>query len=253
MTREDRRDEIDSIHDALIADLMEARHDTPFQFDANETDPRYRGYGVRAPARREIFKAHRPRLKALSIHDQLALADRLIDSGYGEQQELAFLLLRPLVKSFDEAALPQVERWLRQLHGWSKIDGYASAVLQPLLPRFPELLIARARAWSVDPDPWMRRMSVVLFTRKVARSGEFTDVALEVCEALRFDEHEHVLKGVGWLLHDLMDGEPERLGAYVKRLRAEGVSSIVTLYAVKRLKGPQREAILAIRPASKRS
>ncbi len=250
MTTERSAPAVEAIYDDLVGALVEAGRDTADRFDANEPDPRYRGYGVRAPARREIFNTHRHRLVGLSVDDQLALTDRLIDSGYGEQQELAFLLLRPLVKTFDETSLPRVERWLRRLHGWSKTDGYASAVLQPLLLRFPEQLLPRARAWSINPDPWMRRMSVVLFTRKVARSGEYTDVALELCEALRFDEHEHVLKGVGWLLQDLMDGEPERIGAYVKRLRAEGVSSIVTLYAVKRLKGPRREAILAVRPGA---
>ena len=240
----------DAIYDDFVADLIEAGRDTPYRQDANEPDPRYRAYGVRSPERRAIFKRHEKRVRALPVREQRALAERLIASGYGEQQELAFLVLRPFVKTFEASDLAWLEALLRHLHGWSKIDGYCGGVLQPLLPRFPQQLVARARAWAADSDPWMRRASVVLFTRKVARSGEFTDVALELGDALRFDEHEHVLKGVGWLLQDLMDTEPERIGAYVKRLRADGVSSVVTLYAIKRLRGPARDAILAVRPGS---
>jgi 3-methyladenine DNA glycosylase AlkD len=39
---------------------------------------------------------------------------------------------------------------------------------------------------------------VVVFTRRVAESGQFTEIALELCERLAADPHVHVRKGVGW-------------------------------------------------------
>jgi hypothetical protein len=35
---------------------------------------------------------------------------------------------------------------------------------------------------------------------------------------------------------------------YVKNLRRRGVSAVITLYAIRELKGREREAILAVRP-----
>jgi 3-methyladenine DNA glycosylase AlkD len=242
----------DALYEELVAALVAAGRDSLYTADANEPAPRYRAYGVRAPARREIFRTHRTAIKALPIDERISLATRLINSGFGEQQDLAFMLLHPIVAQLESTDLPLIDAWLRRLHGWSKIDGYCSSVLQPLLVRFPQEIIALARLWNRDPDPWLRRASVVLFTRKVAKSGHFNDIALELGENLVRDEHEHVLKGVGWMLQDLMESDQPRITAYTKRLRAEGISSVVTLYAIRRLRGPVRDAVLAVKPTRSR-
>src|SRR5439155_510076 len=57
-----------------------------------------------------------------------------------------------------------------------------------------------------------------------------------------------VRKGVGWALKDLMRGDRERVLEYVKELRRRGVSSTVTLYAIRDLDGRERQEVLAVRP-----
>ena len=54
-----------------------------------------------------------------------------------------------------------------------------------------------------------------------------------------------VVKGVGWMLKDLMKVDKLRLVNYVKQLRQRGVSSTITLYAIRDLKGAERAAVLA--------
>ena len=90
----------------------------------------------------------------------------------------------------------------------------------------------------------MRRASVVLFTRKVALSGKYNDVALEHCESLKHDAEDLVQKGVGWSLKDLMRSDKKRILKYVMSLREQGVSSVVTLYALRDIKGEERAKIL---------
>ena len=92
---------------------------------------------------------------------------------------------------------------------------------------------------------WLKRTSVVLFTRKVAKSGKFTSSALEMCDNLLFDKEPLVLKGVGWAIKDLMKSNKEQMFEYIKGLRRNKVSSIVTLYAMKDLRGKEREEILS--------
>ena len=88
------------------------------------------------------------------------------------------------------------------------------------------------------------------FTRRVATEGEFIDEAMAICERLRFDEEDLVRKGVGWVLKDGMRAGPgakRRVIGMVKAMRREGVSAVVTLSAVRDLKGAERESVLKVR------
>ncbi len=104
--------------------------------------------------------------------------------------------------------------------------------------------------WSQSPNRWKRRTPVVTFTRRVALEGEFIDEAMAICERLRFDEEDLVRKRVGWALKDAMRAGPgakRRVIGMVKAMRREGVSAVVTLYAVRDLKGAERESVLKVR------
>jgi len=60
---------------------------------------------------------------------------------------------------------------------------------------------------------------------------------------LIWDEEDLVGKGVGWVLKDCMRGDKERVLEYVKGLR-KGVSTVITLYAIRDLKDDDRGYIL---------
>jgi 3-methyladenine DNA glycosylase AlkD len=97
---------------------------------------------------------------------------------------------------------------------------------------------------------WKRRASVVTFTRRAGASGRYVDVVLELCDTLKRDTEDLVRKGVGWALKDNLRGSRAKVLAYVKQLRREGVSSTITLYAIRDLKGAERSSILKIKPKS---
>lgn len=82
---------------------------------------------------------------------------------------------------------------------------------------------------------------MVAFTRKIGSSDKFTDEALSLCDNLLWDEEDMVRKGVGWALKNVMRGDKRRVLDYVKSLRRKGVSSVITLYAIRDLKGKERE------------
>jgi len=91
---------------------------------------------------------------------------------------------------------------------------------------------------------WKRRASVVAFVRKVGESGLFTNQALQLCEQLIWDDQDLVRKGVGWCLKDVMRGDKRTVLSYVRQLRQRRVSSIITLYALRDIRGAERAAIL---------
>jgi len=95
---------------------------------------------------------------------------------------------------------------------------------------------------------WKRRASVVTFTRKIGESGKFTEEALKLCDNLIWDKEDYVRKGVGWALKDNMRGNKQGVLDYIKSLRQKGVSSVITLYSIRDLKGKEREEVLKIKP-----
>jgi 3-methyladenine DNA glycosylase AlkD len=224
---------------SIAAQLEEAGRRSGYLADANESDPRYRSYGARAAAKARVIKTHRAAILALSEDDKQELAGRLIESRYGEQQSVAMFVLDQMREHFHPGNLGVIDGYLRCMHGWSKVDAFTGGLLADLLFRYPKPMIVLAEEWNGDPDRWLRRASVVLFTRKVAASGAFTDVALEFCHNLAFDEEIMVQKGVGWALKDLMRSDPPRIVAYVNQLRAAGAPGVITRYAMRGSAAPR--------------
>ncbi|MEM7336613.1 MAG: DNA alkylation repair protein [Chloroflexota bacterium] len=236
---------ITTLHTQIITDLETAGRNSPYAADANEPDPRYLGYGVRAKEKAAVFKTHRKAIRQLSEGDQIELAERLIESRYGEQQHIGLFILEPLVHHFTPDRFEQVDQYARCLHGWSKVDSFTGTFLRDILLAYPNELLELVQTWNQDKDMWLQRTSVVLFTRKVAKSGQFNDPALLFCNHLRFSPEDLVRKGVGWSLKDMMRSDKPRIVDVVKRYHAEGVSGTVVRYALKDLPTAERKQILA--------
>jgi 3-methyladenine DNA glycosylase AlkD len=233
-----------ALHQRIVRDLVTASQGSRYAADANEPDPRYLGYGVRAVAMKALIAKHKAEIRALGLQDKLDLATTLIRSGYGEQKSVALHVLQQMSSYFTPNRFDLLDEQVRGLHGWSKIDGITGTLLKDVLERHPKELTKLVGRWNADDDLWMRRASVVLFTRKVARSGKYNDVALRHCENLKHDPEDMVRKGVGWSLKDLMRSDKKRVLAYVLSLRQQHVSSVITLYALRDIKGAERAKVL---------
>lgn len=236
--------DIDRLQVEVASELSALGDGTPYVADANEPDPRYLGYGVRAPEMKRYLRGLKPRFAALDTEDRIELATRLVASGYGEQKGVAIALLEKVAEHFTPDRFDQLEDLVGGLHGWSKIDSVTKLFLPTILDRHEREMIELLGRWNTDDDRWLRRASVVLFTRKVARSGLYKDVALRFCNALLNDNEHLVQTGVGWCLRDLMRWHKEEILPYVIELRRMGINGKITLYALRDIKGEERKAIL---------
>lgn len=235
---------VTDLYSTIVAALEAAGADSAYRADANEPDPRYKSYGVRMPGVKAIIKTQRKALRTLTRDETLALGRLLIQSGYGEQQTIAMHVLAPVTDYFTPEKFDELDRLMRYVVGWSKVDGFCLSTLKDVLLNYPDEMLQLVAKWNQDADMWLRRMSVVLFTRKVAESGTFNDAALAFCDKLKFAPEELVQKGVGWALKDLMRSDRERIIGYVQTLHAEGVSGTITRYALRDLDKETRNGIL---------
>jgi len=235
---------IDLYH-KIVLDLEAAGKASAYLADANEPDPQYKSYGVRAKGKKEIIGTYRKAIRKLEESQQIQLSKYLIQSGFGEQQSIGLFILEPFASYFSASRFDELDALMRGLHGWSKVDAFTGSLLRDVLLQYPDEFMNLVRTWNQDANMWLRRASVVLFTRKVAKSGEFNDFALEMCNNLIYAEEDLVQKGVGWALKDLMHSDKERIIEYVHQLRKQGVSNLITYYAIKNLKGKERANFFA--------
>ncbi|WOO41133.1 DNA alkylation repair protein [Rubellicoccus peritrichatus] len=237
--------DIKHLKSQIVRDLEEAGRKSLYVADANESDPRYKAYGVRAPALREILKKHRPAIRQLELGRQIKLATQMVESGFGEQQSVGLFILEPHSDYYIPERFGELDRLVGCLHGWSKVDGFTGSLLRDVLFNHPKKFPLLVEKWNQDSDLWLRRASVVLFARKVAKSGLFNDFALTMCDSLKHAPEDLVRKGVGWALKDLMRSDKKRVLDYVFKLRQQNISGTITSYAIRDLKGQERADFLA--------
>lgn len=236
--------DIEALQTAIATELSVLGEGTPYIADANEPDPRYLGYGVRAPEMKRFVSSLKPQFAALDADQQIELAKRLIASGYGEQKAVAIALLEKVPEWFSPDRFSLLEELVGGLHGWSKIDSVTKLFLPTILERHAQETIELLERWNISEDQWLRRASAVLFTRKVAKSGLYKDIARRFCHALIHDKEHLVQTGVGWCLRDLMRWHKDDILPYISKLRRTGVSSKITLSALRDIQGEERKAIL---------
>jgi 3-methyladenine DNA glycosylase AlkD len=209
----------------------------------------FKCYGISAPDFYQIAKKYRHDFKQLSFDKKIELAKRFFASGYGGQMSFGSMLLNMSVKEMTPKNFAILEFAGDCLNNWGTTDGFCIDVLQPLLLAYPQDVLRVLREWNKSKSLWKRRASVVVFTRKIGASGKFTDEALALCDNLIWDEEDYVRKGVGWALKDCMRGDKKKVLDYVKNLRRKGVSAVITLYAIRDLKGREREEVLSLSQA----
>jgi 3-methyladenine DNA glycosylase AlkD/predicted nucleotidyltransferase len=199
-----------------------------------------------SPESKAIFRLHRQEIRWLPLRGRLHLARWLTLSDEIHGTGFANAVLELSAKELDPSDFAYLDEHLNHFRGWGPTDDFCINVLQPLLWKYPGQTLELLQQWNRSENPWKRRASVVVYTRKVGASGKFTRETLELCENLLWDKEDLVQKGVGWALKDGMRGDRTQVLEYVKALRRMGVSAVITLYAIRDLKGAERQKILEI-------
>jgi predicted nucleotidyltransferase len=141
---------------------------------------------------KEIFRLHRQEIRRLPLRGRLHLARWLTLSDVIHGTGFANSVLELSVKELSQFEFTYLDEHLNHFRGWGSTDDFCINVLQPLLWKYPQQTLALLQQWNRSENPWKRRASVVVFTRKV------------------------------------------------------GVSAVITLYAIRDLKGAERQGILEI-------
>ena len=207
-----------------------------------------RSYGLGEVEGNEIFESHHESLAKFSLKERLELAKKLYASGYSEEVGFADAVLLLSLDEITPAYYGFLDEIGEHLKNWGETDWFCSSILQPLIKKYIEETLKLLRKWNKSNQIWKQRASVVTFTRKIGESGKFTSEVLELCENLIQSKEDYVRKGIGWALKDNMRGSKKKILAYVKSLRERGITSVITLYAIRDLEEEERKQVINIKP-----
>lgn len=241
---------LDDLHKGIVAQL-EKRADPVAASRNTERAERFninhKYYGLTGDVLRDLIAQHEGQFNRLELTERFHLVQMLYSSGMAEQVAFGDTILVNSLNEIEPSHFEYLDEITDCLSNWGDTDWFASRITQPLLLKFPRETLSFLRSLNSSGNMWKRRLSVVTFTRKVGESGEFTEEALELCNNLIWNTEDLVRKGVGWALKDTMRGDKNRVLDYVRSLREKGVSSVITLYAIRDLKGEERKEILAVK------
>ncbi|MFX1474380.1 MAG: DNA alkylation repair protein [Promethearchaeota archaeon] len=243
---------LQDLHSEVTSELVQiAKTEPPSRlewFKQQHQRPGLSSYGIRIPKVRKLIKRYTPRFKQLSLKDKLNLAMLFFKSGVFDQATIGDALIELGLPEFSPHHFPSLDETVEHFNNWASVDWLSLRVMQPLLLEYTDETLTLLRKWNTSKNLWKRRASVVSFVRKIGASGKFIDIVLGFCDNLIWDEEELVQKGVGWALKDNILGARERVLDYIRALRRKGVSSVITLYAIRELKGKERASVLDIKP-----
>lgn len=195
--------------------------------------------GVRVPLVRRVVRAAAaadpPDEPAVVLTAAIALWR---SATYREERYAATELLGlPVIRGRLDA-LPLITEVIVTGAWWDHVDAVVHRV-GALLRAHPAVMQPVVRDWSVDPDRWLRRASIIcqLDARGATDLGLLTDVI----DANLADREFFVRKAIGWALRQFARTDPTWVLTFVAE-RRESLSPLSYREAVKHLSGESAES-----------
>jgi 3-methyladenine DNA glycosylase AlkD len=110
-------------------------------------------------------------------------------------------------------ALPLYTQLIVSGAWWDLVDGLATHEVGDLLKRYPRPMRQTTLDWSRDPDPWLRRTSIIC---QVGFKAATDQELLYACIEPNLNERGFFLrKAIGWALREYAKAAPEAVRQYV--------------------------------------
>jgi 3-methyladenine DNA glycosylase AlkD len=113
----------------------------------------------------------------------------------------------------DADTLPLYRELIVEGAWWDYVDELASRRVGPILYGDRAVVAPIMRAWSVDPDPWLRRTAIL--SQLTFKSDTDVELLAEVIEPNLADSWFFLRKAIGWALRAYAWSDPEWVRTYV--------------------------------------
>ena len=174
----------------------------------------------------------------LPFGEQLAIWDALwrSESNFWLRLHAYFFLERHLKNKSELLEMwPVIVRWQDYIDDWGLCDALAK-IYTKILVIAPDDVCAQLEKWNTDPNPWMRRQSVVsllYYSRTKKQFPSFKQIKALIVQLLG-DKEYYVQKGVGWTLREMHTVYPDEAFEWLK-VHIKQISAIAFTIAIEKM------------------
>jgi 3-methyladenine DNA glycosylase AlkD len=141
----------------------------------------------------------------------------------------AYELLNHNREAAAKLTVTDIEKLGRGIASWGDVDVFGCYIAGPAF-REGQLRTRDLRRWAHSADRWRRRAALVSTVplNNKARGGQGdAERTLAVCDFLRHDRDDMVVKAMSWALRELAKRDPRAAEAYLRKHSAELAPRVV--------------------------
>ena len=155
-------------------------------------------YGVRTPILNDLAAQYKS--------GGFELVKELWKAGALEEKLLAVKMLGKIAKKDPEQSLRLIQLFAKNIGNWAVCDAMGMQGLKPILKTHKEEIFALAGKYNKSPDPWQRRLSLVL-VEWYTRVKELHPEINRLVKNLENDNEYYVKKAIVWIKKNIAKGK----------------------------------------------
>ena len=161
------------------------------------------------PGKQKIYGVKMPELNALAKQYKehgFELAEALWQSGALEEKIIAVKMLETTGKKDPERLLKLVQRFAEGIDNWAVCDAVGMQMVRSIVKTHRDEIFQLAKKYNASPNPWKRRLSLVLVEWYTRDPSAHADIN-KLVKPLEKDKEYYVKKAVEWIKRNLEKGK----------------------------------------------
>ena len=153
------------------------------------------------PGNEKIYGVRTPVLNELAVQFKsggFELVEELWNAGSLEEKILAVKILGKIAKKDPERSLRLIQLFAKNIGNWAVCDAMGMQGLKPILKTHQKEIFVLAWKYNKSPDPWQRRLSLVL-VEWYTRIKELRPEIKRLVQSLENDKEYYVKKAIVWI------------------------------------------------------
>lgn len=170
-------------------------------------------FGIKAPARKALFKTYKARFRTLSREEVKDLVEALWQYDERECQYITIDLLDLFPKAYQPDDVHLIEQLITRKSWWDSVDLLAGHQFSDFARRHPAVAREAVARWRHSPDIWLRR-TCLLYQLSWKQQTDWLLLQSLILENAASKEF-FLQKAIGWALREYAKTAPDAVRAFV--------------------------------------
>ena len=170
--------------------------------------------GIKTPLRRELEKQFFQETGVLHEPFNKELVKELWNKDEREYQYTGLSYIEKSLKKLQKQDLPLMEQLIMTKSWWDTVDAIAPKPVGKIASVFPEVIEETIEDWSVHPDMWLRRASILFQLKYKEKTNE--DLLYRYILKNADSKEFFIQKAIGWALREYSKTNPASVKGFIE-------------------------------------